>query len=291
MKNNSIEITYADMSEILFDGRNQSYGGYQIRKQYANNVMRAFILTVSTLLGLLLIAFFVGRQDGGPSVKDHLYTMTAVTLPTVSPPSPPTINTAAPVIPEHSEKPKAAEQQKGMDSQESKNVVATVSADDSATMAADSLFEDKQPGLVTTDSSSSDAIGGDPRGTEEGPTDNPASTEPPGIGTESRAEPDPEPFKVHLGTMPTAINMDEIRRRIGFPKGARELGMSGKVTYRVLVDQDGNYMRHVILKASHPLFEKACRKHLREIRFEPGKMGEQPVKVWVVIPFQFILTQ
>jgi periplasmic protein TonB len=35
-----------DWCEIVFEGRNQAYGAYQLRKEYARNVIAAIFFTV-----------------------------------------------------------------------------------------------------------------------------------------------------------------------------------------------------------------------------------------------------
>lgn len=54
------KILTSDILDIVFDGRNKSYGAYQLRKEYAKNLKRALILTMSAILLLFLIYFFAG---------------------------------------------------------------------------------------------------------------------------------------------------------------------------------------------------------------------------------------
>ncbi|MEM7039080.1 MAG: energy transducer TonB, partial [Bacteroidota bacterium] len=271
----SSPVIHADMTDILYADRNQAYGGYQIRKEYPKNVVSAFVYTTAAMVGLLLFLYYNSKSPQLDSIlPDKSIILTEVqVIPNQKPPIPePKATPPAPVEKKKKEQ-KAPPQEKGMDTQESKKIVADPNAQATATVAADSLFKDKQPGLVTTDTSNSNAVGGDPRGTATTPTDNALTTETPGEGSDSTDTDIPPPFKPHLGTMPIPKNLDHIRKAIGYPAGARDLGMDGKVIYRVLVDENGKYLRHMVLKSSHPIFEKACAKQLSKVEFEPGKMG------------------
>lgn len=54
------KILTSDILDIVFDGRNKSYGAYQLRKGYEKTLKRALILTMSAILLVFLIYFFAG---------------------------------------------------------------------------------------------------------------------------------------------------------------------------------------------------------------------------------------
>jgi protein TonB len=280
-------VIHADLNDIIFDDRNKSYGAYQIRKEYSKTVLQAFGLAAATFVGLILLFFFLGRT--APKAVEELSQMISAEEVNLVPKLPETAK-SLPVIPdENQEEPKPAEQPKGMDTQKFDQIKPSATADPNATMAADSSFKNKQPGLATTDSLGNGSLGGDPKGTGGDPA-NPKA--PDGNGTEKGNGSDiPDPFEVHLGTMPVPTNLDNIRKAIGYPVDARDMKLEGRVDFRILVDEQGHYLRHMTLKRTHPIFEEACLKQLKNIQFEPGKMGNHPVKVWVMIPFKFTLAR
>jgi protein TonB len=287
---NSNSTIRADLNEILFDNRNKAYGAYQIRKEYPRTIMNAFYITTSVALTLVLLFYFLRDRPGMvDDMQKGIVTLTEVTIdrPLPTPPEP-KAKKAAPLAAKKQKaapKPKA----KGMDTQKSANINPTPDADPDATIAPDSAYKDKQPGLTTTDSSSSNSLGGDPNGTGD-PTDVDPCPDCPKEGDgDGTGEDDPDPFVPFLGEMPIPHNLNDIRKKIGYPRDAVETRLEGKVTYRVLVDENGDYLRHIVLRASHPIFDKACAKHLEDLSFTPGKMGDRAVKCWVVVPFKFKL--
>jgi protein TonB len=54
------KILNADLLDIVFDGRNKSYGAYQLRKQYNKALTRALLITMAAILLILLIYYFAG---------------------------------------------------------------------------------------------------------------------------------------------------------------------------------------------------------------------------------------
>jgi periplasmic protein TonB len=284
---NTLNVIHADLNDIIFDDRNKAYGAYHIRNEYAKTVWQAFGLATAAFVGLTLLMFFM--QKAAPKAIEEVSEMISV-KPVDLPPKLPEVDKKTPVVPDEPKEPsKPAAQPKGMDTQKFEVVKPSATANASATMAADSSFKNKQPGLTTTDSTGNNTLGGDPNGTGTDPV---KPTGPSGTGNGNGNGTDiPDPLDVHLGTMPMPTNLDEIRKSIGYPAAARDLQLEGRVDFRVLVDEHGHYLRHMTLKRSHPIFEEACLKQLKNIQFEPGKMGDKPVKVWVMIPFKFTLSR
>lgn len=106
----------------------------------------------------------------------------------------------------------------------------------------------------------------------------------------SRPAPDPDTTSfVPIEQLPEPINLDEIRRRIGYPSLAKKAGIQGRVIVRVLVGEDGKYRKHVVRKSPHEILTEAVEKELPNLEFTPSMQAGKPVKVWVTIPFEFRL--
>ncbi|GAB4415703.1 MAG: hypothetical protein OHK0039_24490 [Bacteroidia bacterium] len=88
---------------------------------------------------------------------------------------------------------------------------------------------------------------------------------------------------------PQPINMDDIKKLIGYPQIARDAGIEGSVVVRVLVDKKGNYNKHRIINQVHPVLAKAVEEHVAKLRFTPAIQGGKPIQFWVNIPFNFKL--
>ena len=280
---NAQHVIHADLNDIIFDDRNKAYGAYHLRSAYSKTVLKAFALAATFFVGTTLLLF--GLQRVAPKAVEQVSEMIDVTEVSITPVLP-ELEKTAPVIPDEA---KPAEQPKGMDTQKFDQIKPSATAAATATMAADSTFKDKQPGLTTTDSMGNGRLGGDPAGTGELPAKEPLKT---GNGNgEGSGNSEPDPFEAHLGTMPMPMNLDQVRKSIGYPVEARDLKLEGRVDFRILVDAQGHYVRHITLKRSNPIFEEACLQQIKNIQFEPGRMGDRPVPVWVMIPFRFNLSR
>ena len=92
---------------------------------------------------------------------------------------------------------------------------------------------------------------------------------------------------IHVQQEPIPTNIDQIRRKIGYPQFAKNAGIEGSVVIRVLVDEQGNYQAHKIISQSHPFLGKNCEKHISDLQFSPAIKDNRPIKYWVNIPFGF----
>jgi len=61
------KILNADILDIIFDGKNKSYGAYELRKSYNARLTKALIITASALLLIFLgsvLMNIVNKNDG-----------------------------------------------------------------------------------------------------------------------------------------------------------------------------------------------------------------------------------
>ncbi len=75
-----------------------------------------------------------------------------------------------------------------------------------------------------------------------------------------------------------------------YPELARRLGIEGQAVIRVLIDTDGLPVIAFILKSSgYTLLDNAALKSIKNLKFEPPIYNDKYYKVWVSIPFKFVL--
>lgn len=106
--------------------------------------------------------------------------------------------------------------------------------------------------------------------------------------TNSSPEPSPNEF-IMVEKEPVVLNMDELKQMIGYPPQASEREIEGKVIIRILLDEEGNYLKDTVLRDPNPILTKAVRDKINLIRFEPAIQNKKPVKFWFTIPFEFKL--
>lgn len=99
-------------------------------------------------------------------------------------------------------------------------------------------------------------------------------------------EPDVHEF-IYVDHEPKPLNIEMIQRQIPYPVKAMRAGIGGKVFFRVLVDEYGNYQKHKVTRTIDPMLVAAAEPYIRKLRFSPAFKDRQPVKYWVNIPVEF----
>lgn len=76
----------------------------------------------------------------------------------------------------------------------------------------------------------------------------------------------------------------------GYPRAARKRGYQGTVVLSVLVNKNGRVANlWVFTSSGYMLLDNAAAKAVKKWFFEPGKMGNRNVEMWVKIPIRFQL--
>lgn len=275
------EKIYADLDEIVFEGREKDYGAYQMRRRYNR------VLTRATLVAFLLFLCVTGL----PKMIKWFTPTQAIVIP-----EEPTITMIfdeidipdikeepeEPIMPPLREKPKPAPEIKKVefrviepsqdDFEEDASIIDTEELDPNALLSFETTDGEDYDG---TNVDFNELIGEGPGGPDE---------------VQPFEEEDPDVGQIFGGEPPRPINMQELKNIIGYPERAKEAGVEGKVTVRVLVDKMGKYKKHVVLKSPHNLLTKPVEKQLKRLIFTPGIQNNRPVPVWVTIPFDFVLT-
>ncbi|MDX1909709.1 MAG: TonB family protein [Bacteroidia bacterium] len=99
-------------------------------------------------------------------------------------------------------------------------------------------------------------------------------------------------IQVEISKDPVPLNLKEIREMIGYPAEAANAGIQGMVVCRVLVGTNGEYVRHLIINTAPATLQQEVEKHLSKLTFSPAlDKQNKPVKIWVNIPFNFVLAE
>ena len=98
---------------------------------------------------------------------------------------------------------------------------------------------------------------------------------------------EPEPGKFYPGVkQPKEINLSDISKQIAIPQSVASLRLWGvAITFPVLVDENGCYVRHLPPKSGHPDMIAEIEKYLPNACFTPATKEGIPLKYWINVPF------
>lgn len=257
----------ADLDTMVFEDRERRYGAYVLRKRYPQSLM------IGTFLVLLLAA--VGTF--GPLLY-HIWfpqevitarTITVIGAPVLPPPPPISEEDPLPIEPPPPTPPPA------------KTVAFNIPTPVPEDQVEDSVSINdlevlkKAPRIDVFEQEGEEDIPFTGLVEEEIPKVIVEQNEP-GVGT-----------FVHVDEEPSPININDIKKLIGYPQMARDAGIDGQVIVRVLVDKKGSYKKHKVINGVHPILSRAVEDQLHRLRFTPAIQGGKPIAFWVNIPFRF----
>lgn len=268
------QIVKADLDEMVFEDRERGYGAYFLRKNYARHLTVGMIL-ISIAAVLFTFGPIVYNQLG-LGVDEDAEEMMRIAMTMEDLPPPPPLEEDVPPPPPPPDLPPPEVKQVSFKIPEP--TPADELPEEEATITEiKELEEAKNIGLDDVEGVDEAAFFD---GVEDGGGDVPQVIveQVPDINAFIFAEEEPVP-----------VNMEEIKKMIGYPQLARDAGIEGQVVIRVLVDKNGNYARHRIINQVHPILAKACEEQLHKLKFTPAIQGGKPIQFWVNIPFNFKL--
>ena len=272
-----MKTVYADLDEMVFEGREKDYGAYEMRKRYNR------LLERSALIAFILFVFVTGWPKvlpwifpGGDEEVTETLIVTPVQLSDLPPPPsleeeppppPPEIKIPPPVRAKIEFKVPKPTPDEEVDEEET-------------------IKEMEELEETEADLGLEDVEGDADAGYDWGDIDGAGDIEE--VVVEEVKEIGPNEF-VLLEKEPAPVNMDEIKKLVGYPAMAKEAEIEGKVILRVQVNKSGQYSKHIVIKDPHPILTKAVTDKIKMLNFTPGIQAGKPIKVWVTIPFDFKL--
>lgn len=87
---------------------------------------------------------------------------------------------------------------------------------------------------------------------------------------------------------PDCVNLQQVKASMDYPQLARDAGIEGRVTVKVLVGPEGNVIKIGTITGPDVFYDEV-RSKADDLQFTPGLQNGKPVKVWVSVPFNFRL--
>ena len=88
---------------------------------------------------------------------------------------------------------------------------------------------------------------------------------------------------VEFDKAPVAISQVQPK----YPEAAMKDHIEGTVFLKVLVDRQGAVRDVTVLKTDSKVLEQAAIDAMRQWRFTPASLQEEPVDAWITVPFRF----
>ena len=261
-------LLQADYLDILYDNRNKSYGGYELRKHYNQRLGKAGAFLALSVGLLIWLSFFIAHQ--APAVRTYT-TVVAPKLIDITPPPPKIIPK---VIRETTPPPPPAHVKTTLFTQPV--IDPTDHVPDDKLMTENKRIGDAHPGLTVAEGDSLDAGVVAVKGNGTGVVTQPKSNEP------VRYVPQMPQF---------AGDMDAyIGSHLKYPDAARETNISGTALIEFVVNEDGSVSNASIVRnPGGGCGEEALRMVRSMPKWKPGKQNGVAVKVLFTLPIRFVL--
>lgn len=94
-------------------------------------------------------------------------------------------------------------------------------------------------------------------------------------------------FEEKVDERPIPVNLDEVRKLIGYPQILQDAGIVGGHEIQVMVSKEGIYESHTTERELHPIMTEQIAKHIDKLIFTPAIREGNPVAHYVKIPFRF----
>ncbi len=272
----NIDLNSRTWCELVFEGKNQDFGGYVIRQKLGMRHLIAFIVTVLAIAAAFLAPKLFPEEDKNAQAQEEVYDVTTVSMQNVeeqeveqneeiepievAPPPPPlksSIKFTAPVITEDEN---VADEEEIKTQDEMQQTTLTISVAN-------------VEGVDTEDAQDVADF------------------------QEVIAEPEVEEEKPYeaVEQMPQypggdAELMKFIYSKIVYPQVAAENGIKGQVILRFVVTKDGSIGDVQVMRSPDPSLTKEAIRVVRSMpRWNPGRQNGVAVPVWFTLPIKFEL--
>lgn len=281
MLNSEFNLYKREWLSLVFKGRNQQYGAYELRHSYPNVLNKAMAATFFTVAALCITETVISRNKPvEPIIKiTHVQTV-----------DPDKIYE----IPKHKDPPKAKEAPKAEPPKQLPKTVPQVSMQNINYVVKPDDQVKKDPEPIKADV----AIGPVDKivpGSER--VDNvPDIVEPKGPGNaEGNGDGIINVGEGGLQVMPEPVGGDKawakfLQKNLRYPGQAQDAGVSGKSYLSFIIEKDGHLSNITVeRKGGYGFDEEATRVLKLAPAWKPGMQNGQPVRVRYLIPINFQL--
>ena len=263
-------ILTADYLDIIFDNRNKTYGGYELRKNYNRRAMKSITLVVSAALLLIGAHAFASRLKPKDVIAqipiERTIEMQDLTPDVPDPPPMPPPPQPVPPAPSIAWTPP--------------KIVRDIDVPDAPPTIEE--IKDKVISTVTAD--------GDPNGSDIAPII--AGTGKGGPGFTEAPPAREDIIEDYISQMPVFDGDvgEYLARNIQYPQMARETHTTGRVVIKFVINEDGSVSGAKVLKGIGAGCEEEAMRVINSMpKWKPGKNNGKAAKVYMTLPVKFTM--
>jgi protein TonB len=254
------------LDDLLFRGKNKSYGAYDLRKSYPQHLKKSLVIFLFLVLGIVAAYVLYDKLKDKVIFKSEAPIrkvtelkapppLDETTPPPPPPPPPPPVKATIQFVP-----PKIVE----------------VAPPDEEIKTVDEIKESK------AEISTATVVGQDIDDLDAG-TDA-------GVGVEAPRSEEPLVFAEQMPEFPGGDDalMAYLQRNIKYPAFALENEIEGVVMVNFVVNSDGSISKVNVTKGIKGGCDEEASRVVRNMpKWKPGKQGGQPVPVYFDVPVNF----
>lgn len=269
-----IDIASKTWCDMVFAGRNQAYGAYQLRSELGKRNRIALIVVVAVIALGLLIPLFLKFVMPKKNVDDMSEVVTMSKLK------------EAEVKDEHIKKVQPKEEKQEVSRLKSSiKFTAPVIKEDNQVNEADELKTQEALGKNNITISVADVKGND----EEHGKDIADLKE---VVTSQKEDTKVYTVVEQMPSFPGGENalIDYIAKHLKYPSVSLEEGVQGTVMLRFVVGPTGEVGEVQVLKSLDPYCDREAKRVIKSLpKFIPGKQQGRAVSVWFTCPVRFVI--
>ncbi len=280
-----VDLSSKEWRDIVFEGKNQDFGAYEMRAGSTKRHNRAMIIVIVALA--IVLTFLILYMTGVFATPEDAETVAAVDVELTQMETPEEVQEEEEeqiIIPEpEPEVPQIEEDVKQQLLTEA--VIVDVVEDDKKMQDQDKIKEDDSKiSIKNVTDGAEDFTSQDQLKKEVVVVEEPVKHEPAKI------------FEA-VEQMPTfpggeAALYKFLSDNINYPAAAAEEGVSGRVVVRFVVTKTGAIDQVTIARGKHPALDKEAMRVVKKLpKFIPGKQNGENVNVWYTLPVNFKLQQ
>jgi protein TonB len=280
------KILQSDYLDLIFDNRNKSYGGYELRKHYNRRALKALGITFSVILFGIGTPFIISQLNAKASVvmANSIPDVTKLTEVFLQPP------------PEPPHAPKPPERVNAGTPPVAKTIIFT----EPKIVNADIKPDIKPPDMKELETSVVGAVNNSGEGGTTAATTDKLNTGRYGDGSPTKngegsgniANDKPRTFAEVMPEFPggMAALLAFIQKNLHYPAIAREEGIEGKVVISFIVNAVGEIEGAKVVRNIGSGCDKEALRVVNAMpKWKPGRQNGHNVKVYYTLPITFKL--